>query len=47
MLLRKRGSHFLQFQEGVDSSDISQYPLEDILDKYCCYISDFYEEPVH
>lgn len=33
-----------EFQEGVDSSDISQYPLEDILDKYCCYISDFYEE---
>ena len=33
-----------QYGEGVDSSNISQYPLEDILDKYFCYISDFYEE---
>lgn len=30
--------------EGSSASDISQYPLEDILDKYCVYVSDFYEE---
>ena len=29
--------------EGKDSTDISQYPLEDILDKYSVYISDFYK----
>ncbi len=30
--------------EGKGTADISQYPLEDILDKYFCQISDFYEE---
>lgn len=30
--------------EGESSGNISQYPLEDILDKYYCYISDFYDE---
>ena len=30
--------------EGKDSTDISQYPLEDVLDKYNVYISDFYED---
>lgn len=33
-----------EFDEGTDASYISQYPLEDILDKFSCYISDFYEE---
>ena len=30
--------------EGENSLNISQYPLEDILDKYFVYISDFYIE---
>ena len=30
--------------EGVDSSDISQYPLEDLLDQFCVYVSDFYSD---
>ena len=34
----------LVLNEGVDASDISQYPLEDILDRYNCYISDFFAE---
>lgn len=29
--------------EGKNAADISQYPLEDILDKYCVYISDFFK----
>ncbi len=33
-----------EFNEGADASEISQYPLEDILDKFYCHISDFYEE---
>ena len=33
-----------KFGEGKSASNISQYPLEDILDKYYCHISDFYEE---
>lgn len=39
----------LQFQqepeldEGSSSADISQYPLEDVLDHFNVYISDFYE----
>lgn len=33
-----------EYDEGTDASDISQYPLEDILDEFYCYISDFYEE---
>lgn len=33
-----------KYGEGQDPSDISQYPLEDILDKYYCYISDFYDD---
>ena len=32
------------FNEGANASGISQYPLEDVLDKFYCYISDFYEE---
>ena len=30
--------------EGSTAADISQYPLEDVLDRFCVYISDFYEE---
>lgn len=30
--------------EGLSSIDISQYPLEDILDKYNAFISDFYKK---
>lgn len=30
--------------EGENASDISQYPLEDIIEKYYVYISDFYPE---
>lgn len=32
-----------EFEEGDSAADISQYPLEDILDKFYCHISDFYE----
>lgn len=32
-----------EFGEGADSTDISQYPLEDILDMYYVSVSDFYE----
>lgn len=30
--------------EGEDSSYISQDPLEGILDEFCCYVSDFYDD---
>ena len=33
-----------EFDEGDDSSYISQYPLEDILDKFWVHISDFFDE---
>ncbi len=33
-----------EYEEGEFADDISQYPLEDILDKFLCHISDFYEE---
>ena len=33
-----------EFNEGDNANFISQYPLEDILDKFYCHISDFYEE---
>ena len=32
-----------ELEEGENASDISQYPLEDILDEFYCHISDFYE----
>ena len=32
-----------EFEEGADSSDISQYPLEDVLDKFYVAVNDFYE----
>ncbi len=40
----------IQFQqepelgEGCDATDISQYPLEDLLDRFGVYVSDFYTE---
>lgn len=33
-----------EFEEGEFADVISQYPLEDILDKFYCHISDFYKE---
>lgn len=33
-----------EYEEGNYADDISQYPLEDLLDEFCCYISDFYED---
>ena len=33
-----------ELDEGTSSEDISQYPLEDILDKFCVYIDDFCED---
>lgn len=33
-----------EFEEGSNAADISQYPLEDILDKFFVYVSDFYPE---
>lgn len=32
-----------EFEEGTSPQDISQYPLEDILDKYLVAVEDFYE----
>ena len=33
-----------EFDEEEYADNISQYPLEDLLDKFYCYISDFYDE---
>ena len=33
-----------EYEEGNSAADISQYPLEDILDKFYVYVSDFFEE---
>ena len=33
-----------EFDEGEYADNISQYPLEDLLDKFYCHISDFYDE---
>jgi len=30
--------------EGSTANTISQYPLEDVLDRFCVYVSDFYKE---
>lgn len=30
--------------EGGSAAEISQYPLEELLDEFGCWISDFYEE---
>lgn len=32
-----------EFGEGRYADRIAEYPLEDILDRFCCHISDFYE----
>ncbi|MBP8083305.1 MAG: hypothetical protein KAZ87_08915 [Spirochaetes bacterium] len=34
----------VEYGEGKTPSDISQYPLEDILDEFCVAVEDFYEE---
>lgn len=33
-----------EFGEGRNASEISQYPLEDLLDRFLVYVSDFFEE---
>lgn len=33
-----------EFGEGRNAAEISQYPLEEILDNFMCYISDFYPD---
>ena len=33
-----------EFGEGENAADISQYPLEEILDRFMCYVSDFYSD---
>lgn len=33
-----------EYEEGEYADNISQYPLEDILDKFYCHISDFYKD---
>ena len=33
-----------ELEEGASAADISQYPLEDVLDRFYVYVSDFYDE---
>lgn len=33
-----------ELEEGSSPAEISDYPLEDILDKFYCHVSDFYTE---
>lgn len=33
-----------EYGEGAFADDISQYPLEDVLDEFYCHITDFYED---
>lgn len=33
-----------ELKEGSSAADISNYPLEDILDRFYCHVSDFYAE---
>ena len=33
-----------EFGEGRNASEISQYPLEDLLDRFMVYVSDYFEE---
>lgn len=33
-----------EFVEGGNAAEISQYPLEDLLDEFGCWVSDFYTE---
>ena len=32
----------VELDEGKSAADISQYPIEDVLERYCVHISDFY-----
>lgn len=33
-----------EFGEGANAAEISQYPLEDLLDNFGCWVSDFYND---
>lgn len=33
-----------EYDEGENAADISQYPLEDLMDKFKIFVSDFYDE---
>lgn len=33
-----------ELKEGSSAAEISDYPLEDLLDRFYCHVSDFYEE---
>lgn len=33
-----------ELDEGVNSKNISQYPLEDVLDKFYVHVSDFFDD---
>ncbi|MBD5130000.1 MAG: hypothetical protein HDT43_08760 [Ruminococcaceae bacterium] len=33
-----------ELDEGENAAEISQYPLEDLLDEFGCWISDFYDD---
>ena len=33
-----------EFGEGRNAAEISQYPLEDLLDRFMVYVSDYFEE---
>lgn len=51
-IYKKDKSYFLsisfeqepKYEEGVDASNISQYPIEDIMDRFTVHVSDFYKE---
>ena len=36
-----------ELNEGVSSSDLSQFPLEDVLDQFNVFVSDFYNDKNH
>lgn len=33
-----------KYGEGKNAADISQIPIEDVLDRFGCWVSDFYED---
>ena len=33
-----------EYKEGPNAGEIADYPLEDLLDKFYCHVSDFYAE---
>ncbi len=51
-IFRKDNAFYMSFsfeqepelEEGEDSADISQYPLEDLLDKFNVHVSDFFKD---